>query len=202
MADAEQVGTRRDLQHLTSVLLGGLGVAAAAAWVAGELASPVIVFLAVAVMTGYLLDQRRGERAKLVLVGYAVAALLAVSPVLFVLPDVLAGRTGVLSQHMTVVVTRLLLLVAGILAYGTYRLDGGVGVLARARDPGRRRPLVGYLVAAVVLVAPVILFVVDLVAGTNLLDIGGTLGWRLSGILAVGIAFAASRVDDGSVGVR
>lgn len=193
MTDAPPVLAGRDMAHLSSVILGALVVGGAAAWVAAQLASPVVVFLAAAAMTGVLLDRRRGDRRKLVLVGYAVAALVAVSPALFFLPDVLAGRTSVVSQLLTVVVTRLLWLAAGLVAYVTYRLDGGTGVRDAARAPGTRRRLAAYLVAAILVVLPLVLFVLDLVAGTDALDVTGALGWRVLALVAVAIAAVTFR---------
>lgn len=190
-------GVDVDLQHVSSVVLGALVVAAVAAWVTAELAGPALVFPAVALVAGYLLNGRRGDRAKFVFVGYALVSLLAVSPVLFFLPDVLAGRSGQLSQTMAVVVTRLLLLVAGTVGYVVYRLAGGPGVVTRARDPDRRPALAGYVVAAVLLLLPFVLFVMDIVLGASALASLGVLGWRLLGLVAVAVAYAAYRLDGG-----
>ncbi len=187
-----------DLQHLSSVALGAAVVAALAAWIAADLASPVLVFAGVALLTGYFLADRRGDREKAVLVGWAVVALLAVSPVLFFLPDVVAGRTGLLGQPMTVVVVRLLLVVTGVVGYVVYRLDGGAGVVQRARDPDARRALAGYLVAAAVLALPFVLFLSDLLVGTRALGALSVLLWRLLGVVAVGIAYGAYRLDGGA----
>lgn len=195
MSEAATADRGRDVQHLSSVLLGAVLVGAVAAWVAALLADPVVVFPAAAAMTGVVLDRRRGERGKLVLVGYAVAALLAVSPALFFLPDLLAGRTGVVSQVMTVVVARLLWLAAGLVAYVTYRLDGGRGVLDRARRSGARGRLVALLVAAGLVVLPVGLFVLDFVAGTTTLELVGVVGWRLLALAAVGLVALAVLAD-------
>jgi hypothetical protein len=192
---SETADTGVDLQHLSSVVLGAVVVGATAAWVAAEVAGPVPVFVATALVAGYLLGARRGEREKLVFVGYAVVAILAVSPALFFLPDVLSGRTVVLFQTMTVVVTRMLLGVAGVVGYAVYRLDGGTGVLERARTPERRTAIAAYAVAVGLFVLPFVLFVVDLVAGTNAVELPGVLGWRLLGLVAVAIGYGAYRLD-------
>jgi hypothetical protein len=176
------------MQHLSSVLLGAVIVAGTAAWIAAEVADPGIVFLAIAVVTGYLLDRRPTDRGKLVFVGYAVAAVIATSPLLVFLPDVLSGRTAVVSQIMTVVTTRFLLTVAGVLAYAAYRTDGGIGVLARARDNDARKRLAGYGLAALLFSAPLFAFLLDLVVQADVLAAPGASGWRGLGVLAVGIA--------------
>lgn len=199
MAESDTSAASRGLQHGSSVLLGAVAVAAVAAWAAAEVADPLIVFLGVSVMAGYLLDRRAGDRRKLVLVGYAVAGVVLVSPVLYLLPEVLAGRTSVLGQTMTVVLTRLFVLVAGVVAYGTYLLDGGAGIRAGLRDSGRRRAVAGYLVGVGLIVAPVLLFVLDLAVGTDLLPRVGALGWRLLGGLGLAVA-AAARRDSGRAG--
>lgn len=193
MGESPARGTDRDLGHVSSVLLGAVVVAAVAAWVAAEVAAVVVVFLAVAVMAGYLLDRRTGDRAKLVFVVYAVAAVIAASPVVFFLPDVLAGRASVLTQVMTVVLTRLLLLVAGVVAYIGYRLDGGTGVLARLRDSTARAGLAGYVVAAALVTVPFVAFLLDLVVGTDALGRLGSVGWRVLGLVGVVLAVAVRK---------
>lgn len=198
MAEAPAAGTRRDLQHVSSVVLGAVVVAAVAAWVAAEVAGPVVVFPAVAGMAGVLLDRRAGDRAKLVFVGYAVAAVLAASPVLFFLPDVLVGRTSVLAQVMTVVLTRVLLLVGAVVAYAAYRVDGGRGVLERTRDPDARLALAGYGLAVVLLALPLLAFLLELTVGTDLLVLPDALGWRVVGLLAAVVAVVVRRREGGA----
>lgn len=189
--------TALDLQHLSSVVLGALVVAALAAWVTADVLSPLVVGPVVALLAGYFLDDRPGDREKAVFVGYAVVALLAVAPVLFFLPDVLSGRTGSLSQTMTVVVARFILLGAMVVGYAVYRIAGGAGVVERARDPDGRRALAGYVVAAVLLILPFLLFLSDLLLATRALGTLSVFSWRLLGAVAVAVAYGAYRLDGG-----
>lgn len=186
-----------DFQHVSSIVLGAVIIGATAAWVTSALATPLLVFPVAALVSGYLLSERPDDREKLVFVGYAVTGLLLVSPLLFFLPDVLSGRTVLLSQMMTVVITRFLLFITAIVGYIVYRLAGGAGVVERARNPDLRRGLAGYLVAAVLVFLPFVLFVLGLFGVVSALETLSPLLWRVVGLLAVGIAYAAYRLDGG-----
>jgi hypothetical protein len=187
-----------DIQHLSSVVLGALVVAVVATWFTSELARPLYVFPAAALLSGYLLNQRAGDREKLRLVGYTVVGLFVLWPALFFLPDIVAGKTVFLSQMMTVVVSRFLLLIAGIVGYVVYRLSGGAGVIERARDPDRRRGLAAYAVAAVLLLLPFVLFVLSLFAGTGDVEVLSVLLWRVLAVVAIAIAYGGYRADGGT----
>jgi len=186
-----------DLQHISSVLIGAILIGVIAAWVTAALATPLLVFPVAALAAGYLLYERPDDREKLVFIGYVVTGLLLVSPLLFFLPDVISGRTVLLGQMMTVVLTRLFLLVTAIVGYIVYRVAGGTGVLQRARDPDLRPALAGYLVAAVLFFLPVVLFVLDLFGVVSVLETLSPLLWRVVGLLAVAIAYAAYRFGGG-----
>ena len=199
MSETESAGFDLDVdfQHISSVVLGAIIIGATAAWVTAELATPLLVFPVAALASGYLLYARPDDREKLVFIGYVITGLLLVSPLLFFLPDVLSGRTVLLSQMMTVVLTRFLLFVTAIVGYIVYRISGGRGIVERARDPELRRGLAGYLVAAVLLFLPFVLFVLGLFGIISVLETLSPLLWRVVGILAIAIAYATYRIEGG-----
>lgn len=126
-----------DPWHLSRVGLGTLGVAVYATWMAADVLARWLTFPVVAVLAGFLLVDRDAHE-QLVFLGYAFAGLFVLTPVLMVLPDAL-GEFGEGATTMVFMTANLLLVVlfavpAAVLAYVTYRLDGGRGVLQRLRD--------------------------------------------------------------------
>ena len=126
-----------DPWHLSRAGLGALGVAVYATWMAADVLARWLTFPVVAVLAGFLLVDRDAHE-QLVFLGYAFAGLFVLTPVLMVLPDAL-GEFGEGATTMVFMTANLLLVVlfavpAAVLAYVTYRLDGGRGVLQRLRD--------------------------------------------------------------------
>jgi len=127
-----------DLRHLSRAVLGAVVVSLYAVWMAADLVARWLLFPVVAVLTGYLLLKRSTAREQTVFVGYAFAVMLAVTPVLIVVPDLTGGFDASLSSLLFTTANVVLLLlfacIAGIVAYVTYRYDGGRGVVQRIRD--------------------------------------------------------------------
>jgi hypothetical protein len=96
------------------------------------------VFPIVALAAGFVLFQRTEPGQKSVYVGYTLSKLLVLTPFVFVLPDVSGDFTaGAAELALTVsnlILFVLFLLPAGLLAYITYRADGGRGILQRLRE--------------------------------------------------------------------
>lgn len=120
--------------HISGVVIGAVVVAAYAAWAIGDIVSWWFGFLATALVAGYLLYGREDDRDKLVFVVYSLAGLIALTPVLlFFIPDLLSDRTEIIFQTISVVFTLLFVTLGGIVGYVGYRLNGGQGVIQRAR---------------------------------------------------------------------
>lgn len=124
-------------RHLTGIVVGAVVLGWYASWMAADLVGRWLTFPAVTLVAGYLLSGREDGRDKTVFVGYALAALVAVTPLAVVVPDVVGGFTeGPVEMGLTAsnaVLFVLFLLPAAAIAYVTYRLDGGQGVLERVR---------------------------------------------------------------------
>lgn len=126
-----------DSRHIAGVVIGAVVLALYASWMAADLVARWLTLPATAVVAGYLLSGRENGGAKTVFVGYALAAMLAVTPVVMILPDVLGEFTegpvamGLTAANLLLVV--LFFLPAAVLAYATYRLDGGQGIIERVR---------------------------------------------------------------------
>ena len=120
--------------HISSVVIGAVVVAAYAAWVIGDLVSWWLGFLATALIAGYLLYGREDDRDKLVFVVYSLAGLIALTPFLLLfLPDLLSGRSDIVFQMISIVLIVFFAIIAGLVSYVGYRLNGGRGVIQRAR---------------------------------------------------------------------
>lgn len=121
---------------------GALILAWYATWITADLLARWIIFPLVALLAGYLLYQQDSGHDQGVYFGYRLAVLVLVTPLLLVLPDVLgADAYGVGGLTLLVTYTNILLgivfaIIAGIIAYVTYRYDGGTGLVARARRGG------------------------------------------------------------------
>jgi len=124
-------------RHLLGVVAGAAVLALYASWMAADLVGRWLVFPVTAVVAGYLLYGREESGNKAVFVGYGLAAMLAVTPVVMILPDVLGEFTeGPAAMALTVsnlLLVVLFLLPATALAYVTYRFDGGRGIVQRVR---------------------------------------------------------------------
>lgn len=109
-----------------AAVLGGY-----AAWIAADLLSRWIAFTPVFVVVGYLLFSQPSHRARAQSAGYVLAGLFAVTPLSMISPAVLAAdRFGVggLSLAFTTMNAVLFLafgLVAGLVAYASYRAGEG-----------------------------------------------------------------------------
>lgn len=104
---------------------------------AADLVPRWLLFPVVAVLAVFLLYERTAAHEQAVFVGYALAAMLATTPFVMVVPDVTGGFGAGLSMVFTtanLLVFVIFVLVAGVVGYGTYRLDGGRGVLQRLRN--------------------------------------------------------------------
>lgn len=127
-----------DPRHLSRVVLGAVVLALYATWMAADLVARWLLFPVVALLAGYLLYERRSAHDQTVFVGYALSILLVLTPILFVVPDITGGFDAGLSSLVFTVSNLMVLILFGILAavvaYATYRYDGGRGVLRRIRD--------------------------------------------------------------------
>lgn len=127
-----------DLHHLSRAVLGAVVISLYAVWMAADLVARWLLFPVVAVLAGYLLFERSTAHAQTVFVGYAFAVMLVVTPVLLFIPDLTGGfdasPSTMLFTTANVVLLLLFAIVAGIVAYATYRYDGGRGAVQRIRD--------------------------------------------------------------------
>lgn len=127
-----------EMRHAAGVVVGAVVIALYTSWMAADVVSRTVVFPVVALAAGYLLSRREEPGQKSVYVGYTLAKLVALTPLVFVLPDVSGDFTaGALELALTMsnaILFVLFLLPAGVLAYVTYRADGGRGVAQRIRD--------------------------------------------------------------------
>ena len=118
--------------------IGAVVVALYAAWMAADMAGRWITFPLVAVIAGYFLIQRTDAGDKIVFVGYAIAGLLIITPLFFILPEVFSDFDGELMTRAFGMANLLILIVfvipGIIVAYATYRFDGGQGVIQRLRS--------------------------------------------------------------------
>lgn len=126
-----------DPQHLAGVAIGAVVVALYASWMAADLVARWLTIPVVVVIAGGLLYGRTSASDKLAVVGYMLAALLALTPVLIILPDVLGDFTE-RPVEMAFTVSNVLLVVffallAALVAYLAYRVDGGRGIIQRVR---------------------------------------------------------------------
>ena len=124
--------------HAGGVVGGALVVSLYATWMAADLVARWLLFPVVAVIAGYLLHLRRTNREQVVFVGYTLAGLLVLTPVVMVLPDAVAGF-DVGSATMVFVAANALLfllfaLLAALVAAVTVRLDRGRGIVQHVRD--------------------------------------------------------------------
>jgi hypothetical protein len=140
MAGSLPTGPDRELdpRHLTGVLVGAFLLGLYAAWMAADLVARWFIFVAVALIAGYILYDRREPRSKTVFVGYSLAGLLALTPVFFVLPDVFGDFTGASDTTFVFGLGNLFLVIlfivpSIIVAYVTFRYSGGRGILTRIR---------------------------------------------------------------------
>lgn len=134
---SEQVDTGIDVRHVTGLAAGAVVVSLYATWMVADIVARWLAFPVTVLVTGYLLYGREGSHEKAVFVGYALAALLAVTPVAMILPDVLweftENPTAMALTVSNVILFVLFLLPAAVVAYTTYRFDGGRGVVQRVR---------------------------------------------------------------------
>lgn len=125
-------------RHAAGVALGAAVIAFYTAWMAADVVSRVVVFPIVALAAGFVLSRQTEPGQKSVYVGYTLSKLLVLTPFVFVLPDVSGDFTaGAAELALTVsnlILFVLFLLPAGLLAYITYRADGGRGILQRLRE--------------------------------------------------------------------
>lgn len=126
--------------NAAATVAGAVPLALYATWIAADLLARWFVFPVVAVGAGYALSVRPTVREQASYACYALAGLLAVTPVFVVLPDVLsAGEYGTSTSSLLFTLGNLFLVVlfallAALVAYVGYRVDGGRSVLERVRD--------------------------------------------------------------------
>jgi len=137
-ADGE-TGSTDDLDygHLSSVVLGAVVLALYAAWMGADLVPRWLLFPVVALLTGYILSQRESGHDKSIFVGYALAGMIFLTPLLFFVPDVTSGYNASTSELLftssNFFLFVLFVIPAVVVAYVTYRADGGRGVFQRLR---------------------------------------------------------------------
>lgn len=128
-----------DAGHAAATLVGAVLLGLYAAWMTADLLARWLVVPLVAVAAGYALARRPTTRGKAIYVCAVLAALLALTPVTIVLPNVLsAGAYGASPWSLALTTGNLFLVVlfavpAALVAYVGYRLAGGRGVRARIR---------------------------------------------------------------------
>lgn len=135
-----------DVATVAAPVVAGAALGLYAAWIAADLLARWVVFLVVTVGGGYALHAYAGTngRETAAYACYALAGLVAVTPIFVVLPDVLsADAYGVDGWALAFTIANLFLAAlfavpAAVLAYVGYRLNGGRGIAERARD--RRSP--------------------------------------------------------------
>lgn len=124
--------------HLGRTVLGTVAISLYAVWMAADIVARWLLGPVIAVLVGYLLVERETAHEQKIFVGYAFAIMLLVTPLLLFLPDVTGDFDRSLSSMLfttaNVLLFVLFAIVAGIVAYVTYRLDGGRGVVQRIRD--------------------------------------------------------------------
>lgn len=141
-ATTDADGVDLEWGKLGNAVGGALILAWYATWITADLLARWIIFPLVALLAGYLLYQQDSGHDQGVYFGYRLAVLVLVTPLLIVLPDVLgADAYGVGGLTLLVTYTNILLgivfaIIAAIIAYVTYRYDGGTGLVARARRGG------------------------------------------------------------------
>lgn len=127
----------RDRRHAARAVLGAAVLALYAAWMAADVVPRWLLLPVVALLAGIVLYRRRSADEQAAYLGYALALLLLLTPVVVVLPDLTAGFAAS-PATMVLMASNLLLVVvfglaAALVAYLTYRVDGGPGVLGTIR---------------------------------------------------------------------
>lgn len=129
-----------ETQHIAAATVCALVLASYATWITADLTARWLIFPAILLIAGYFLVQQADQRAQVVFLGYGMAVLVALTPIFMILSDVLSAGTYGRSPASMVVTTMNLLFIllfavlAGIIAYGTYRYDGGTGIVQRIRE--------------------------------------------------------------------
>jgi len=118
-----------EIKFIAGVVLGGLLLGAYAMWITADLLPRALTFIFVAVGVGGMLYRREDGREQLVYAGYVLAGLLFLTPIMMILPDVLAAGTfGVSALSLVFVTVNIVLFVvflilAVVVAYLSYRLS-------------------------------------------------------------------------------
>lgn len=134
-----------DPRHLLGVVLGALVLGGFAAWMAADLVGRWLSFPVVAVLAGVLLFGKESRHEQVVFVGYTIAGLLVLTPVFMILPDALSGSAygpgaaGLVFMLANAILFLLFGTLAAVVAYATYRYDGGRGLVQRVRAVRRAR---------------------------------------------------------------
>jgi hypothetical protein len=140
MSETRSGVTDTDIQvrHVAGVVVGAVVIAYYASWMAADVVARQVVFPVVALAAGYLLYRREEPGEKTIYTGYTLARLLAITPLVFIIPDIVGDfTTGPLELALTASNAALFivfLLPAAAVAYVTYRVDGGRGVIQRVRE--------------------------------------------------------------------
>lgn len=114
---------------IAGIVVGALFFGAYAAWMAADFLPRALVFVFVALGVGGMLYQRDDGREQLVYAGYVLAGLLVLTPILMVLPDVVAagvyGRGAFEMLFMTAnfVLFLIFAVPAAVVAYLSYRFS-------------------------------------------------------------------------------
>lgn len=125
-----------DPRHVAGVVVGAFGLAFYASWMAADLVGRWLLFPVVALITGYYLYIREEPGDKGVFFGYSLAAMMVLTPILMVIPDIIGDFVGspAWAGMASLVIFILFLIPAGIVAYVTFRYSGGRGVVERIQD--------------------------------------------------------------------
>ena len=129
-----------ETQHLVSALVCALALASYATWITADLVARWLVFPVVVLLAGFLLLGKNSQHDQAVFLGYGMAALLALTPLFMILPDLRSAGTygpSPLDMALTtlnVVFLGIFLAIALVIAYATFRYDGGIGILQRIRE--------------------------------------------------------------------
>lgn len=118
-------------------MLGAAILSLYAGWMAADVVNRWLLFPIIALLSGLVLYQRCSADAQAVYVGYTLALMLAVTPIVISVADLTAGFDAS-PAALVITAGNLLLFVifgtaAAVVAYLTYRFDGGRGVVEAIR---------------------------------------------------------------------
>lgn len=128
-----------DIGHVARIVGGALALSLYAGWMTADLVGRWLTVPVVALLSGWLLFQRQDSHDQWVFFGYSLAALVATTPVLMILSDALSagtygvGRMAIVFMYANVLLVFIFATIGAVIAYVTFRFDGGTGLIERVR---------------------------------------------------------------------